>query len=235
MRKHPGCPFFWATFFGILSFLRRPLCLKSAFMALPQNLFRRSDESNDALFYSQARLVTHIEDATIGAVTDLYRELLPEGGAVLDLMSSWVSHLPGERAFSRVAATGMNREELEANPRLTDFVVRDLNAQPSLPFGDGEFDAVTCCVSVQYLTKPVEVMREAARVCRDGAPIIITFSNRCFPTKAVWAWQMLDDAGHLDLVESYLENAGGWGSIEKLNRTPRGSREPLLAVVARKI
>ncbi len=203
-------------------------------MPLPQNLFRRSDESNDAQFYSQARLVTHIEDATIEAVTNLYRELLPADGAILDLMSSWVSHLPPETEFSRVAGLGMNQTELKANPRLSDFVVRDLNAQPTLPFDDEVFDAVVCCVSVQYLTKPIEVMREAARVCRSGAPIIITFSNRCFPTKAVVAWQMLDDAGHLELVKTYLEDAGSWNAIEPLNRTPRGSREPLLAVVARK-
>ena len=201
---------------------------------LPEGAFARADESPDDRFYAQPRLVTHIENATINAVTALYRELLPPNGEVLDLMSSWVSHLPPEIEFKRVAATGMNEVELKANPRLHDFAVRDLNANPTLPFQDASFDALTCCVSVQYLTKPVEVMREAARVARPNAPIIITFSNRCFPTKAVIAWQMLDDAGHLDLVASYLQSAGGWTSIEKQNRTPRGAREPLLAVVARR-
>ncbi len=205
------------------------------FMQLPAQLFRRHDESSDSQFYSQPRLVTHIEDGTIAAVTRLYRELLPPGGAILDLMSSWVSHLPEELQFSRVAGLGMNEQELEANPRLSEFVVRDLNAHPALPFGDAEFDAIVCCVSIQYLTHPVAVLREVARVARLGAPLIITFSNRCFPTKAVLAWQMLDDNGHLDLVESYLQNAGGWTDIEKLNRTPQGSHEPLLAVVARKM
>ena len=204
-------------------------------MPMPEQLFRRHDESADAQFYESPRLVTHIEDVTIAGVTQLYREVLPPGGAVLDLMSSWVSHLPTEMEFSHVAGLGMNRRELEANPRLSDFVVHDLNANPVLPFEDGAFDAILCCVSVQYLTRPVAVMRDAARVARSGAPLVITFSNRCFPTKAVMAWQMLDDNGHLDLVESYLQNAGGWEHIEKLNRTPRGSREPLLAVVARKI
>lgn len=208
--------------------------LEATFVPLPETLFRRSDETPDALFYSQARLVTHIEPATIQGVTALYRELLPPNGAILDLMSSWVSHLPEDIEFSRVTGLGMNQEELEANPRLTNFLVRDLNREPSLPFDSESFDALVCCVSVQYLTKPIEVMREAARVARSGAPIIITFSNRCFPTKAVMAWQMLDDRGHLDLVKSYLESAGGWTNIEQLNRTPRGSREPLLAVVARR-
>ncbi len=201
---------------------------------LPEGAFRRYDESPDDQFYAQPRLVTHIEDATIAAVTELYRELLPPNGEILDLMSSWVSHLPPETEFKRVAGLGMNRDELKANPRLNDLEVRDLNRNSSLPFADASFDALMCCVSIQYLTRPVEVMREAARVARRNAPMVITFSNRCFPTKAVLAWQMLDDAGHLDLVASYLQNAGGWTQIEKLTRTPRGSREPLLAVVARR-
>ncbi len=211
-------------------------CFAMSALAMPlsPHLFRRADESSDALFYAQPRLVTHIEDATIAAVTALYRELLPPGGAVLDLMSSWVSHLPPEMTFGRVAATGMNARELEANPRLSDFVVHNFNADPTLPFEPDSFDALLCCVSVQYLTRPVEVMRDAARVAKVGAPLIITFSNRCFPTKAVLAWQMLDDAGHLDLVASYLAEAGGWTGIEKRDRTPKGAREPLLAVVARK-
>ncbi len=202
--------------------------------SLPEGAFRRTDESPDDRFYAQPRLVTHIEDATIAAVTALYRELLPPDGEVLDLMSSWVSHLAPEIEFRRVVGLGMNRDELLANPRLDDVEVRDLNLNPSLPFPDASFDALVCCVSVQYLTRPVEVMREAARVARAGAPFIITFSNRCFPTKAVLAWQRLDDAGHLDLVASYLQNAGGWTQIEKQNRTPHGSREPLLAVVGRR-
>jgi len=205
------------------------------FASLPPTAFGRADETPDERFYVQPRLVTHIEPETIAAVTALYRELLPSGGAVLDLMSSWVSHLPAEMKFSRVAATGMNRAELEANPRLDDFAVHDLNRNPTLPFPDAAFDAVLCCVSVQYLTRPVEVLRDAARVARTGAPLIITFSNRCFPTKAVLAWQMLDDAGHLDLVASYLQSANSWTNIEKLNRTPKGAREPLLAVVARRV
>ena len=202
--------------------------------ALPTEFFRRADESSDAQFYATPRLVAHIEPETIEAVTQLYRELLPEGGAMLDLMSSWISHLPPEMSFSRVAATGMNQRELEANPRLTDFWVHDLNANPKLPFDDATFDAALCCVSVQYLTRPLEVFAEVARVCRAGAPFIITFSNRCFPTKAVAAWQSLDDLGHLKLVGYYLANAGGWENIEMRDCTPHPAREPLLAVVARR-
>ena len=201
---------------------------------LPAELFRRADESSDSDFYATPRLVAHIEPETIAAVTQLYRELLPQNGAILDLMSSWISHLPPEMSFARIAATGMNRRELEANPRLDDFAVHDLNANPQLPFEDAAFDAVTCCVSVQYLTRPIEVFADVARVCRAGAPLIVTFSNRCFPTKAVAAWQQLNDRGHLQLVAHYLDAAGDWENIEMRDRTPHPAREPLLAVTARR-
>ena len=202
--------------------------------ALPAELFRRADESSDATFYATPRFVAHIEPETIAAVTKLYRELLPPDGAILDLMSSWISHLPLEMSFSRVAATGMNQKELEANPRLTDFKVHDLNADAQLPFADAAFDAAVCCVSVQYLTRPIEVFSDVARVCRAGAPLIVTFSNRCFPTKAVAAWQQLNDRGHLQLVEYYLKSAGNWDDIQMRDCTPHPAREPLLAVVARR-
>lgn len=199
---------------------------------LPPESFRRYDESDDALFYRQPRFVAHIEPVTIAAVTQLYRERLPDGGAILDLMSSWISHLPPEMGFSRVAGLGMSREELAANEVLTERQVQNLNQNPTLPYGDGEFDAATICVSIQYLTNPVAVLRDLGRVLKPTAPLLITFSNRCFPTKAVLAWQALDDAGHLELVAQYLQTAGNWEQIEKLDRTPSRSPEPLLAVVA---
>jgi len=176
--------------------------------------------------------VTHIDDAAIAAVTQLYREYLPAGGAILDLMSSWVSHLPPEARYGRVVGLGMNAEELAANPRLDDRVVHDLNVDPTLPFGDGEFDGAGLCVSIQYLAQPVEVLRDVGRALRPNAPLIVTFSNRCFPTKAVFLWQGLDDAGHAALVRRYLEWAGNWESVEALDRSPEGS-DPLYAVVGR--
>jgi rhodanese-related sulfurtransferase len=174
---------------------------------LRQELFRRMDESPDALFYEAPRLVTHIDDAAIAAVTQLYREHFPAGGAILDLMSSWVSHLPEEIAYRRVVGLGMNAAELAANSRLHARVVQDLNQDPHLPFADGEFDAGGICVSVDYLIHPVEVLRECGRVIIPGGPLVITFSNRCFPTKAIAAWQMLDDEGHQRLVEQFFEAA----------------------------
>ena len=215
---------------------------EGVFPALPAWALKREDERPDDVFYAAARLVTHIDDGAIGAVTQLYREYLPPGGAILDLMSSWVSHLPPEVAYARVVGVGMNAAELAANVRLDEHRVHDLNRAPRLPFETGEFDGAAICVSIQYLTQPVEVLREVARVLRPGAPVVISFSNRCFPTKAVRIWLTLDDAGHARLVEQYLVAAGGWTGIERLDRSPgrgadgqssRGS-DSLFAVVARR-
>ena len=191
--------------------------------------FHRADESPDEAFYVQPRLVLHIDDGAVAAVTGLYRELFAPGAAVLDLMSSWVSHLPPEVEYARVVGLGMNAAELRANPRLTGRVTQNLNAEPRLPFADGEFDAAACCVSVQYLTRPAQLFAEVARVLRPGAPFAVTFSNRCFPTKAVAAWQALDDAGHVALVARYFADAGGWGEVRAERRPTRG--DPLYAVV----
>ena len=198
---------------------------------LPDEWFQRLDESPDAEFYSFPRLVTHIDDGAIAAVTQLYRERLPAGGAVLDLMSSWVSHLPPEVAYHRVVGLGMNAEELAANPRLSSWVVHDLNETHRLPFEDTAFDAATICVSIDYLARPIEVLRDLGRVVRRGGPLLITFYNRCFPTKVIAAWRMLDDAGHVALVERFLAEAGTWTRIESLDRSPADG-DPLYAVTA---
>jgi ubiquinone/menaquinone biosynthesis C-methylase UbiE/tetratricopeptide (TPR) repeat protein len=201
--------------------------------ALPSDAFRRVDEAADDEFYREARLVTHIDDAAIAAVTELYRERLPAGGAILDLMSSWVSHLPDDVLFGRVVGLGMNPEELAANPRLNAALCQDLNADPTLPFADGEFDAATLCVSIQYLTRPVDVLCELARVVKPGGPLIVTYSNRCFATKAVGVWLALNDAGHGELIEHCLTEATNWTAIERLERSPApGKSDPLYAVVA---
>jgi SAM-dependent methyltransferase len=203
----------------------------------PADAFRRSDETPDARFYQQPRFVTHIDEGAIAAVTQLYREYFPANSSLLDLMSSWVSHLPPEVPYQRVVGLGMNEQELRANPRLASYVVQDLNQEPALPFEENEFDGAAICVSVDYLTRPVEVLRDLARVLRPEAPLVITFSNRCFPTKAVAAWHALDDRGHLALVKQYLLAAGRWQHIELLDRSPqpRRSSDPLYAVVGKVI
>ena len=205
--------------------------------SLPAAWFRRADETADETFYAQPRFVTHIDDAAIAAVTRLYRESFPDDGAVLDLMSSWISHLPPEVHYRRVAGLGLNRAELAANPRLTEFVVQNLNRDARLPFADGEFDGAGLCVSIDYLTDPVAVLRETARVLGPGAPLVVTFSNRCFPNKAVAVWHALDDAGRCDLVAAFFRTAGSdlWAPAEVLDRSPAPGRgDPLFAVIARR-
>lgn len=199
---------------------------------IPDQAFRRQDESPDEEFYRMPRLVTHIDDRAIAAVTQIYREYFPEGGTVLDLMSSWISHLPSEVEYERVVGLGMNETELQRNPRLDGYVVQNLNVNPVLPFEEAEFDGCGICVSVDYLIRPVEVLRDLGRTLKPSAPVIISFSNRCFPTKAVAAWQALDDVGHMRLVEQYLREAGNWTGIDSLDRSPRRMfSDPLYAVV----
>ncbi|MDQ1384038.1 MAG: hypothetical protein QOG65_1417, partial [Actinomycetota bacterium] len=144
--------------------------------------FARADESDDAAFYSYPRYVTHIDEGAVGAVGALYEELAIRG-AVLDLMSSWVSHF--REAPASLTVLGMNGEELAANPQARAWVVHDLNQDPVLPFADDSFDHATCCVSVDYLTRPVDVFSDVARVVRAGGRFVCTFSNRLFPTKAI--------------------------------------------------
>ena len=198
---------------------------------LPPNAFLKADPSPDAAFYAQPRFVTHIDDGAIAAVTALYREYLPPNGDILDVMSSWVSHLPPDVAYGSVTGHGMNRAELDANSRLTSRLVQDLNADPALPFADNSFDGAGMCVSVQYLQRPVDVFREVGRVLRPGAPFVVTFSNRCFPTKAVAIWQALAGPDQQRLVGAYMA-AAGFGDVEGRAATPRRG-DPLWAVVGR--
>jgi SAM-dependent methyltransferase len=198
----------------------------------PKGALRRYDETPDERFYKTPRLVTHIDERAIAAVTQLYREHFPPNGAILDLMSSWVSHLPPEVTYGRVVGLGMNEVELNRNPRLDAHVVQDLNANATLPFDDGEFDGIGCCVSIDYLTRPVEVLREVGRVLKVNSPAIISFSNRCFPDKAVAIWHRLDDQGHVRLVEEYLREAGNFENVRGLDRSPRRMfSDPLYAMI----
>src|SRR5262249_32499713 len=134
---------------------------------------------------------------------------------------------------------GMNAQELAENPFLDEYVVQNLNRDAHLPFGDAEFDGAAICVSVQYLTRPLEVLREVGRVLRPGAPLVITFSDRCFPTKAIACWRLFDDEGHLCLIRRYLEEAGSWrivacGNAGRCCSLEAAAGDPLYAVIARR-
>ena len=194
----------------------------------PPGFFDRADPTADTAFYDVPRLVTHIDDAAIAAVGAVYTELGVDG-EVLDLMSSWVSHFPVTPR--RLVGLGLNATELAANPALADRVVHDLNVDPRLPFPDAAFDDATCCVSVDYLTDPVAVFREVARVLRPSGRFVVTFSNRCFPTKAIRGWLSTDDDGHVQIVNAYFALSGGFGEVRAHRRAGRGG-DPLYAVWA---
>jgi SAM-dependent methyltransferase len=198
------------------------------------HFFARQDESSDSLFYVEPRLVVHIDDYAIAAARATYLELLPKRGAILDLMSSWKSHMPPELGWTRLAGLGMNETELRENDQLTDYVVHDLNAEPRMPYGDGEFDGAAVTVSVQYMTKPVEIFRDVGRVLKPGAPFVVTYSNRLFPTKAVRIWTSLDERERASLIAAYFKHAANFGTAQAADRSidSGGYNDPLFAVWA---
>jgi SAM-dependent methyltransferase len=200
----------------------------------PPGFFQRADPAPDRDFYRSPRLVTHIDDRAVSAVGQLYAELGLTGPVrVLDLMSSWVSHFPSPPG--QLVVLGLNPAELAANPDATERIVHDLNEDPRIPLPDEDVDAVTCCVSLDYLVHPVEVLLDAARVLRPGGTLAVTYSNRCFPTKAVRGWLALDDAGRGALVAELLRRTGRYGAARVELRTPAGSGgDPLWAVTARR-
>jgi SAM-dependent methyltransferase len=186
-------------------------------MDWPPGFFDRMDPMPDGYFYATPRLVTHIDEGAIAAVGALYEELGIDG-EVLDLMSSWVSHF--RRTPRRLTVLGMNLPELEANPDAEMRVVHDLNVDPVLPFADDSFADAVCCVSVDYLTRPVEVFRDVARVVRPGGLFCCTFSNRVFATKAIRGWLAANDQQRCRIVEAYFREAGHWGEPSVRRCTP---------------
>ena len=196
----------------------------------PADAFAKLDPSDDADFYATPRLVTHIDSGAIAALTEFYKGVLPEGGVLLDLMSSWVSHLPDDVIYAEVIGHGMNADELNANPRLGRRFVQDLNRNHRLPFPKASVDAAMICVAIQYLERPVAALVGLARVLKPGAPLVVSFSNRCFPTKAVAIWRALDAEDQARLVSLYLERAGFVG-IEARRLRDESQGDPLTVVL----
>ena len=203
---------------------------------LQDYFFERMDEGNDTLFYREPRLVVHIDDDAIEQIGRIFEEFLPANGVILDLMSSWRSHLPADFIKARMVGLGLNDVEMLQNFQLDEFVVHDVNKEPRLPFDDARFDGVILTVSVQYLTRPVEVLRDVCRILRPGGTLVITFSNRMFPTKAVRIWQGCSDEQRMTLVKLYLQKAGGYEGIRAEDRSPlpKGASDPVYVVTARR-
>jgi SAM-dependent methyltransferase len=199
--------------------------------------FRRLDDSEDEAFYSAPRFVVHIDDGAIAKVGAIYAQLLPQGGAILDLMSSWRTHLTPHTRPSRVVGVGLNRDEMEDNPQLTEAVVHNINANPRLPFADAQFDGAIMTVSVQYLTHPIETFSDVGRVLKPGAPFIVTFSNRMFPTKAVAIWQHLDERDRVGLVARYFSGSGAFEKIAMIDKSAPTDppSDPIWALVGYRI
>ena len=204
--------------------------------AFPERFFRRVDESDDGVFYTHPRLVVHIDEFAIEAIRHFFSEELPENGSILDLMSSWRSHMPHDPRGRRIVGLGMNEVEMRENPQLDEYVIHDLNQEPTLPFDDQVFDAVVVTVSVQYMTRPVEVFSNVRRLLKDGASFHVIYSNRMFPTKAVAVWQSLDDYRRGQLVGAYFVSSGGWDDVTVRDISPEVGHyaDPVYVVTGRR-
>ncbi len=203
---------------------------------------RKWDSSDDALFYAEPRLVQHLDGAFRARLTALYRERIPAGAVVLDLMSSWVSHLPEEVSYSTVIGHGLNERELRANPRLDRHWLQNLNRDQQLPLQSDSIDATLIVAGWQYLQQPEAVAAELLRVTRPGGQLIVAFSNRMFFTKAPQIWADGSDRDHLAYVGEVLI-AQGWPKPTVIAESTRaegisgliGAKgDPFFAVIAHK-
>ena len=176
---------------------------------LTESQRRKWDSSDDAMFYAEPRFVHHLDAAFRQRLTQLYRERIPAGAVVLDLMSSWVSHLPDDVAYASVIGHGLNARELGANPRLDRSWVQNLNRDQQLPLESSSVDATLIVAGWQYLQQPEAVAAELLRVTRPGGQLIVAFSNRMFFTKAPQIWADGSDRDHLAYVAEVLI-AQGW-------------------------
>lgn len=211
-------------------------------MQLRPNQRTKLDDTDDTLFYSYPRFVTHVDEGFIQQLTDLYRERLKPNTRIFDMMSSWVSHLPDEIKFAHVEGHGLNEEELAKNPRLDRYFAQNLNLDPKLPLPDAEFDAVLNCVSVQYLQYPEAVFSEIHRILKPGGIAIISFSNRMFYQKAIAMWRDGTEASRIELVKSYFNSVAGFSQPEVISRQSNapafmqmlgmGGGDPFYAVIA---
>jgi len=196
---------------------------------LPEHERAKREAGPDGEFYDAPRFVTRADDGFVRRLTDTYASVLADGDRVFDAMSSWVSHRPPHE-FERVVGHGHDEAELAANDALDEWFVQDLNPDRDLPPADAAFDAVLCALSVQYLQYPGAVFAEFGRVLAPDGALVVSFSDRMFPTKAVRAWRDAGMDGRLDLVQSYCE-AGGLAVDDVVSARPE--RDPFVAVVAR--
>lgn len=205
-------------------------------MEYPESSFHREDESDDALFYSEPRMLVHIDEPAIKELKNYLFQQLPAECTLLDLMSSWRSHLPEKLITSEVCGLGMNPQEMSENPQLDHWVVKDINKDPFLPYRDNKFHAAMVVVSVQYIIDPISVFREVNRVLQIDGKFHVVYSNRMFPTKATKIWKVFNDMERANLIGSYFANSGSWSIPNAVNLSPNidFSSDPLFVVSAQK-
>ena len=202
----------------------------------PQDSFRKDDETDDELFYVEPRLVVHVDDNAINSIQSYYSKVFPENAIVLDLMSSWKSHFPKNKQFKKTIGLGLNAIEMENNPGLDEFLVQNINVDPTLPFEANYFDAVVIVVSIQYVSKPIELFQEIARILKTDCFCHVIYSNRMFPTKAVWLWKALSDDMRAQLIASYFHSTDNFGKPEfkTITEVADGSIDPVFVVSSKK-
>ncbi|KAI3474941.1 hypothetical protein Pfo_030252 [Paulownia fortunei] len=179
----------------------------------------------DREFYAYPRFVTHVDNNFISTLTNLYREILRPEMEILDLMSSWISHLPEEVKYKKVVGHGLNAQELARNPRLDYFFVKDFNKEQELEMENASFDAVLCTVSVQYLQQPEKVFAEIFRVLRPGGVFIVSFSNRLFYEKAISAWRDGTAYSRVQLVVQYFQCVEGFTQPQVIRKLPNAKED----------
>lgn len=208
--------------------------------------FTRENEVADPIFYAKPRLISHLDRQAREHLQAFYGEKLDNGGKILDLMASWQSHLPEKLADCRVTGLGLNQEELSQNPQLQDFLVQDLNKEPSLPFAENSFDAVICTVSFEYLLNPLPILTDLARIIRPDGQLLLAISNRWFPGMEISIWGQLHDFERQGLILGLLRRTELFTSLssQSLRGYPRpmddphagrfAESDPLFFVTARK-
>ncbi|WP_414529454.1 class I SAM-dependent methyltransferase [Nodularia chucula] len=214
-------------------------------MILKPDQRQKLDDTDDQLFYDYPRFVTHVDAGFIQQLTDLYGDRLQPNTRILDIMSSWVSHLPAEMEFAHIEGHGLNAAELARNPRLNNYFVQNLNQQPQLPLPDQSFDAVLNCVSIQYIQYPEALFAEIYRILKPGGLAIISFSNRMFFQKAIQVWRDASEKTRVELVKHYFASVPGFTAPEVIvnqSTVPNflqwlgaGGGDPFYAVIAHRM
>ena len=181
-----------------------------------QGLDRR-DSGPDSDFYATDRFVHHIDRRARQELTGIYRALIHPDDRILDLMAGWESHIPEGLTPLHMHGVGLNANELASNPKLTAHTVQDLNTTFCLAFDDNEFDVAVCSLSVEYLTNPIPIFQEVARVLKPGGIFTVSFSNRWFPEKAIKLWENLHDFERMGLVTEYFIQSGCFDEISTIS------------------